>query len=110
MLAVARSFAWEFWGPNRRVLVPALAYLAALVVVVNAAPAGWLSRNVVGQLALPLGVVVPYLLAIFAYGEQGDMIARESCYPRRAFTLPVTSAALVAWPMALGGAAVAGFW
>src|SRR5439155_1448241 len=55
------------------------------------------------------GFVVPYLIAIFAHGEQADMMARESGYPRRAFTLPVPTAALVGWPMALGIAAVAGF-
>src|SRR5438309_506622 len=110
MYAVARSFAWEFWGRQRLVIVPVLLYLLALLALVNAVPAGALDPKVIAQLTLPLWFVVPYFMAIFSYGDHADILARESGYPRRAFTLPLRTTALVGWPMVLGAATVAGFW
>ncbi len=109
-MALALAFAREFWIRQRYILAPALAYLAALVVLVHAAPAGSLDPRVVGQLALPLICVIPSALAVFSYGDKADVLARESGYPRRAFTLPLPATALVGWPMALGAATLAGFW
>src|SRR5204862_84389 len=40
----------------------------------------------------------------------GDLAARHSMYPARMFTLPVTNAALVGWPMLYGTAAMAILW
>ena len=37
----------------------------------------------------------------------GDLAARQSMYPARMFTLPVTTAALAGWPMLYGTAAMA---
>jgi hypothetical protein len=110
MDTVARAFAWQFWARNRFVSGPALAYLAALVVVINVLPAGTLDPNVVGPLALPLIGMIAWLIGTFSYGDDADILARESGYPRRAFTLPLRTAALVGWPMALGATAVAVLW
>ncbi len=110
MLAAARSFAWEFWTRHRWLLAPTFVYLAALVVLVHTMPAGTLEPSVVGPLALPLDCVIPMLIAIFSYGDQGDLLARESAYPPRAFTLPLRTTALVGWPLAFGAIALGGFW
>src|SRR3954469_25784636 len=40
-----------------------------------------------------------YLVGVFTHGLAGDLSARHSIYPRRLFTLPVSSAALAFWPM-----------
>jgi hypothetical protein len=63
-----------------------------------------------------LGVVVPltatftYFLAVFSFGLAGDLAARQSMYPARMFTLPVTTAALAGWPMLYGTAVMAILW
>jgi hypothetical protein len=59
---------------------------------------------------VPLAATFTYLLAVFSYGLGGDLAARESMYPARMFTLPVTTEALVAWPMLYGSAAMAILW
>ena len=111
MHTVARAFAWQFWARNRFVTGPALAYLVAVVVVVNVLPAGTLDPNVIAQLGgLPLMGMFAWLIGIFSYGEEADILTRESGYPRRAFTLPLRTTALVGWPMALGATAVALLW
>ena len=48
-----------------------------------------------------------YFLAVFSFGLSGDLAARQSMYPARMFTLPVTTAALAGWPMLYGTAAMA---
>ena len=51
-----------------------------------------------------------YFLAVFSFGLAGDLAARQSIYPARMFTLPVTTAALAGWPMLYGAAAMASLW
>src|SRR5205807_8565969 len=51
-----------------------------------------------------------YFLAVFSFGLSGDLAARESMYPARMLTLPVTTAALAGWPMLYGTAAMAILW
>ena len=64
----------------------------------------------------PFLVIVPltstflYFLGLFTFGLSGDIAARQSIYPARMFTLPVTSAALAGWPMLYGSAAMATLW
>src|SRR2546430_1634681 len=60
--------------------------------------------------SVPLTTTFVYLLAVFSYGFAGDLAARHSMYPARMFTLPVTNAALVGWPMFYGTAAMAILW
>jgi hypothetical protein len=59
---------------------------------------------------VPLASGFTYFLAVFTYGLAGDIAARESMYPARKFTLPMTNAALAGWPMLIGGAAVTTLW
>src|SRR6266540_4075354 len=60
--------------------------------------------------SVPLTATFVYLLAVFSFGFTGDLAARHSMYPARMFTLPVTNAALVGWPMLYGTAAMAILW
>jgi hypothetical protein len=59
---------------------------------------------------VPLTATFTYFLAIFTYGLDGDLAARQSMYPARMFTLPVTTAALSGWPMLFGVAAMMILW
>src|SRR2546426_6262904 len=60
--------------------------------------------------SVPLTTTFVYLLAVFSFGFAGDLAARQSIYPARMFTLPVTTAALAGWPMLYGTAATAILW
>jgi hypothetical protein len=59
---------------------------------------------------VPFSVTFMYFLAVFSFGLAGDLAARQSIYPARMFTLPVTTAALAGWPMLYGTAAMASLW
>lgn len=58
----------------------------------------------------PITATFTYCLAVFTYGLSGDIAGRPSMYPRRLFTLPVSTAALAGWPMLCGTIAVALLW
>jgi len=58
----------------------------------------------------PLSTAFMYFLAVFSFGLGGDLAARQSPFPARMFTLPVTTRALAGWPMLFGTAAVASLW
>lgn len=60
----------------------------------------------IGTILLPLTAAVLYLLAVFSFGLSGDLAARQSMYPPRLLTLPVTTAALAGWPMLFGAVAM----
>jgi len=95
-----------------------LAYLLGLIVLFQVAPAGTFeaptgapeSLSIGVGLSMPLGFALLYLVAVCAHGDQVRLEARESGYPRRAFTLPVSSAALARWPLVLGATATALLW
>ncbi|MEA2705264.1 MAG: hypothetical protein QOH22_52, partial [Gemmatimonadaceae bacterium] len=59
---------------------------------------------------VPLTATFTYFLAMFTYGLDGDLAARQSMYPARMLTLPVTAAALSGWPMLFGVAAMMILW
>src|SRR3982751_3078063 len=59
---------------------------------------------------VPLVATFAYSLAVFTFGLDGDLGARQSMYPARLFTLPVTTAALSGWPMLYGSAAMMILW
>ena len=50
----------------------------------------------------PWSIVFFYFLAAFSFGLTGDLGARQSIYPPRLFTLPITNAQLAGWPMLYG--------
>ncbi len=68
------------------------------------------SGRFAAMVSVPLTTTFVYLLAVFSFGFAGDLAARHSMYPARLFTLPVTNAALVGWPMLYGTVAMAILW
>ena len=116
MRSPAAAFAWEFRHRHRWYLVALAAYLLALGlmkplflapdrVVRFDPPDGFAAFGVV-----PFSVTFFYLIAVFTFGLTGDVAARQSIYPPRLFTLPVSSAALAGWPMLYGTVAMALLW
>ena len=60
--------------------------------------------------AVPLSATFIYFLAVFTFGLAGDIAARQSMYPARMFSLPVTNAVLAGLPMLYGISAMAILW
>ena len=112
----AAAIAWEFWHRHRAGFLALVVYgivLAGIKLVVLAR-----GRAVVFEsgesfalaVMVPLTVTFTYCLAVFTYGLSGDVAARPSMYPRRRFTLPVSTTALAGWPMLYGTIAMALLW
>ena len=116
MRSPAAAIAWEFRHRHRWGLAGLIGYLlvlAAIKVFIL-----WSERPIeldspqafAFVVVVPLSATFIYLLAVFSYGLSGDLAARQSMYPARMFTLPVTSAALAGWPMLYGTAAMVILW
>ena len=116
MRSPAAAIAWEFRQRQRWGLIVLTGYLLVLAIIrlVILEPVGRV--NFEDDLSFPLAVAVPmtatfmYFLAMFSFGLAGDLAARQSMYPPRMFTLPVTTASLAGWPMLFGSAAMAVLW
>jgi hypothetical protein len=115
-MRAARAFAWQFGRSHFFVLAGLAAYIAAF----SALAPLFVSPDDPIRLTPPDGraafLTVPitfgafYFVGMFTFGLSGDLAARESIFPRRMFTLPVTSAELAGWPMLYGCSAIASLW
>ena len=116
MRSPAAAIAWEFRRRHRWGLIGIGVYvllLAAvkLVVVRRGIPIDFDSaESFAFAVVVPLTATFLYFLAVFSFGLSGDLAARQSMYPTRLFTLPVSTAALVGWPMLYGGIAMVMLW
>jgi poly(3-hydroxybutyrate) depolymerase len=116
MRSAAAAFAWEFRQRLRWGLIALAVYLVVLATVQFLILGPRSPIHPLRPTTLALTVLVPlafsflYFLAVFSYGLAGDLTARHSLYPARLFTLPVSTAALVGWPMLYGTTTLAGLW
>jgi hypothetical protein len=114
--AAGRAIAREFWERHRWGFSALAGYFAVLGTIKLFLLASGRPIEFDDAESFALAVMVPlasaftYFLAVFTYGLAGDLAARESMYPARKFTLPMTNAALAGWPMLIGGAAVTVLW
>jgi hypothetical protein len=112
--SAAAAFAWEFRQRLRWGLLGLGGYLVVLAAVQLLAPRPPVRAD--RELLLAFTVLVPlcaafmYCLAVFTHGLAGDLTARQSMYPARMFTLPVSTAALAGYPMLYGSLTVAGLY
>jgi len=113
---VGSTLAWELWRRHRlgfRAMGAYLLLLAAtkLVIVLRHVNVVYESETSFALMVVgPITISFVYLLAVFSYGLSGDIAARQSMYPARMFTLPVSNAALTGWPMLFGALATMGLW
>jgi hypothetical protein len=116
MRSSALAIGWEFRQRHRWGLIALAAYLLALAAVKLLIPGPSLTFNMDSAERFGVVVMVPltatfmYVLTVFSFGLSGDVAGRPSMYPARMFTLPVTNAALVGWPMLYGTAAMVILW
>ena len=116
MRSPAAAVAWEFRQRHRLGLIALIAYLAVVAtiklgVVAHALPINLESpESFAFVVMMPLVATFTYSLAVFTFGLDGDLAARQSMYPARLFTLPVTTTALAGWPMLYGTASMVVLW
>jgi hypothetical protein len=115
MRTPAAAIAWELRQRHRWGLIAVLATILILggikiaVLTTHAHPE--LDDTTFALLVpVPLAATFLYLLAVFTFGISGDLAARESMYPPRMLTLPVSTAALAGWPMLYGCVSMTLLW
>src|SRR5258708_12481075 len=115
MPSPAAAIAWEIRQRRRWGLAALTGYLLVLAPI-KLLVLGLGQRVNFDDASFGVVVIVPltttfiYLLAVFSFGLSGDLAARQSMYPARMFTLPVTTAALAWWPMLYGTTTMAVLW
>ena len=116
MRSPAAAIAWSFRRRHQWGLIAIGAALLGQVVIklVTLARGFPLSLDSEESFAVvvsvPMSVAFMYLVAVFTLGLDGDLAARESLYPARMFTRPVTTTALAWWPMFYGTVGVTLLW
>ena len=116
MRGAARAIGWEFHRRHRLWLMALAAYVIVffaikLLILGPGRPIRINPPNgLAGFIIAPVSWTFFYFVAVFSYGLSGDLAARESIFPARMFTLPVTTRALAGWPMLYGTAAAASLW
>lgn len=116
MRSPALAIAWEFRQGHRFALIALAGLILVLGMIRLLIPGPWEPieldppNETAALLILPFSVTFMYFLAVFSFGLAGDLAARQSIYPARMFTLPVTTRALAGWPMLYGAAAMASLW
>lgn len=116
MRSPAAAIAWEFRRRHRWGWIAIFVYFVVLVAIrfFYLGPAHRI--DIENEMGFALAVVIPlattfiYFLAVFGFGLAGDLAARQSIFPTRMFTLPVTSSALAGWPMLYGALAMITLW
>jgi len=116
MRSPAAAIAWEFGRRHRWGLIAVVGYLLVLatiklLILGRGHRASYEDAETFAFVVMvPLSATFMYFLAVFTFGLAGDIAARQSMYPVRMFTLPLTSSALAGWPMLYGSAAMAILW
>jgi len=113
MRTPAAAIAWEFRTRHRWGLIAIAAYLAVLAVCrvrLSDAPEYHSVDTFAFFVVVPLTATFIYFLAVFSYGHGGDLAGRQSIFPPRMFTLPVSDTALAGWPMLFGTIVMALLW
>jgi len=115
-MSPAVAIAWEFRQRHRWGLIAVIAYFVIIatikLVVVGRGLAIHLDSGESFAFVVmgPMTATFTYFLAVFTFGLDGDLAARQSMYPARMFTRPVTTAALAGWPMLYGTVAMMMLW
>lgn len=114
MRSPAAAVAWELHHRQRWYLMALAAYVLVLGLIkplyLGPEQTLDLGDGFAAFAIVPFSVTFMYCIAVFTFGMTGDLAARQSIYPSRMFTLPVSTAALAGWPMLYGAATMATLW
>jgi hypothetical protein len=100
----------QIWSRHRLGMAIVFAILAAGAVLFEVLPPESLGPAQAAFLSFQFFFALIYVAAVFSYGFDAALERPESGFPKRQFTLPVRTAALVGWPMLQGMAVVALLW
>jgi hypothetical protein len=111
MRSPAAAIAWQIVRPHRAPLAACALVWLVLVVLTRLLPLhGGEAPVEVFVLILPSSFVLVSLLYCFSFATVTSIGTREGAFPRRLFTLPLSTRTLVAWPMFVGSLALAAAW
>jgi hypothetical protein len=116
MRSPAAAVAWEFRQRHRWGLIALIGYVLVLATIKLAVVTRGVSIRLDSPESFAFVVMMPvtatftYFLAVFTFGLEGDLGARQSMYPARMFTQPVTTATLAGLPMLYGTLAMMILW
>lgn len=111
MRSPAVATAWELWRPHRWPLTGGLVYFAVVSILCHVMPRNLYYDEAAIILWASFAVLAPlYLLAMFTYAPMSDLESSESLFPKRRFTLPIKTSALVGWPMLYGTVTIVVVW
>jgi hypothetical protein len=114
MRSPAAAFAWELTTRQRWILIAIPLYLLAVGVIKSILIGPDETVEVFDGFGAfgvaPFSVTFFYFVAVFSFGLNGDLAARQSIYPARYFTLPIRTSELALWPMVYGAAAMMSLW
>ena len=91
-------------------MIAGVAYFAIASTLCHALPTDLAFVPFKFAMSLPLLGGLALLTAVFAYATDADIAGKESTFPAQMFTLPMTTRALVGWPMLYGTVAIALAW
>jgi hypothetical protein len=97
---------WQVWE-HRWVLLGSALYFVAVSSLSLVVPRGEILGVLQFAMVSPL---LTGLIPLFVYAVDADLAGRDSTFPARMFTLPLTTRALVGWPMLYGAVAIALAW
>ncbi|HJP60519.1 MAG TPA: hypothetical protein VJ865_10980, partial [Gemmatimonadaceae bacterium] len=116
MRSVAAAVSFEFRLRHRWGLIALVGYLSVLaaiklVVVTRGTPIHFDSaESFAFVVVVPVTATFTYLQAVFSFGLDGDLAARQSMFPSRMFTKPLTASALAGLPMLYGTMTMIVLW
>jgi hypothetical protein len=116
MRSVPAAVGWDFRQRHRWGLIALTGYLLVLaaiklVVVTRGVPIHFDSPETFAfVVVVPVTASFTYLQAVFSFGLDGDLTARQSMYPARMFTRPLTASELAGLPMLYGTITMIVLW
>ncbi|HET9634464.1 MAG TPA: hypothetical protein VFP26_00920 [Gemmatimonadaceae bacterium] len=116
MRTIPAAVGWEFRQRHRWGLIALTGYLLVLaaiklVVVTRGVPIHFNSPETFAfVVVVPVTATFTYLQAVFSFGLDGDLAARQSMYPARMFTKPMSANELAGLPMIYGTMTMIVLW
>jgi hypothetical protein len=109
MRSPALALAWQLYRPNRWGFYAIAAGLTVLAVLSRTLATHAAVQTLGGVSVILFVLTLLYVMSVFAYSELGPR-GKHAGLPPRMLTLPMHTAALVAWPMLYGMIAAALLW
>ena len=99
---IALALPWLIWTRHRCWIVLGAIYFLAIAIASHLMPRQEAFHGAIGLLSAPVPFFFIWLFGEFTFGREIDLARRESGFPDRMFTLPITNRQLVIWPMCMG--------